>query len=240
MITLYCIGQGFGLPEISPYATKAEVQLKIAGLDYRKAKGRPDHSPKGQIPYIEDEGELIADSTFIRAHMEGKYGVDLDFGLDAAQRAEAWALERMIENHLCWTMVHARWLLRPNFDKGPGHFFDAAPDGVREAVRKQVNANVRAVGLGRHSDEEIADLGAKSLWALSLRLGDRRFLFGEVPSAVDATAFGVLAGLLTPYFDSPLRERAEGFANLVAYVDRMMRRYYPQHPWVAERQARAA
>ena len=60
MITLYCIGQGFGLPEISPYATKAEVQLKIAGLDYRKAKGWPDRSPKGQVPYIEDEDELIA------------------------------------------------------------------------------------------------------------------------------------------------------------------------------------
>ena len=240
MITLYCIGPGFGLPEISPYATKAEVQLKIAGLDYRKAKGRADSSPKGQIPYIEDEGEWIADSTFIRAHFEAKYGVDLDFGLDPVQRAEAWTLERMVENQLCWAMVHARWLLRPNFDKGPGHFFDRAPDGMREAVRRQVNANVRTVGLGRHSDEEIADLGAKSLWALSLRLGERRFLFGDVPSAADASAFGVLSAILTPFFDSPLRERAEQFANLVAYVDRMMGRYYPDFAWRAAKADMAA
>ena len=240
MITLYCIGQGFGLPEISPYATKAEVQLKIAGLDYRKAKGWPDRSPKGQVPYIEDEGELIADSTFIRAHIEGKYGVDLDVELDELQRAESWALERMIENHLCWTMTHARWLLRPNFNKGPGHFFDAAPEGVREAVWKQVNANVRAVGLGRHSDEEIADLGAKSLWALSLRLGERRFFFSDVPSALDATAFGVLAAIMTPFFDSPLRERAERHPNLVAFVDRMMRRYYPNFAWRAAQTELAA
>ena len=47
MITLFGFGPGFGLPEISPYVTKTEVQLKIAGLDYRKLRGRPDASPKG-------------------------------------------------------------------------------------------------------------------------------------------------------------------------------------------------
>ena len=171
MISLYGAGEGFGLPEISPYVTKTEVQLKMAGLDYRKARGRAELSPKGQLPFIEDDGELVADSTFIRAHIESKYGVDLDAGLSAAERAQAWAGERMVENHLGWCMVHARWLLKDDFDKGPSHFFDQAPDGVREAVRLGVNANVRAVGIGRHSDDEIADLGEKSLDALYALLG---------------------------------------------------------------------
>jgi glutathione S-transferase len=226
MITLYGIGPGFGLPEISPYVTKTEIQLKMAGLPYRKVRGRPDASPKGQLPFIEDDGELVADSTFIRAHMEGVYGVDLDVGLTPAERAQAWAIERMIENHLGWCMIHARWLLKANFGKGPSHFFDAAPEGVREAVWRQVNANVKAVGIGRHSDEEIADLGEKSLDALSHILGEKRFLMGDQVVAVDATAFAMLAAILTPFFDSPLRQRAERFANLVAYRDRLMRRFY--------------
>ena len=70
MIVLYGFGPGFGLPEISPFVTKTEVQLKMAGLAYGKEKARPMASPKGQLPYIDDEGEAIADSTFIRAHIE--------------------------------------------------------------------------------------------------------------------------------------------------------------------------
>src|ERR1700761_9179289 len=200
MITLYGFGPGFGLP---------------------------DASPKGQLPFIEDDGEMIADSTFIRAHIEATYGVDLDVDLSPVERAQAWALERMIENHLGWCMVHARWILKANFDKGPSHFFDAAPVGVREAAWRQVNANVKAVGIGRHSDDEIADLGEKSLDALSHILGDKRFLMGDQAVAVDAVAFAMLAAILTPFFDSPLRRRAERFANLVAYRDRLMRRVYP-------------
>src|SRR5712691_6083205 len=96
MITLYGFGPGFGLPEISPFVTKTEVQLKMAGLAYRKERATPPASPKGQLPYIADEAESIADSTFIRAHIEGKYGFDFDAPLSLQDRAQAWAFERMI------------------------------------------------------------------------------------------------------------------------------------------------
>ena len=105
MITLYGFGAGFGLPEISPFVTKTEVQLKMAGLAYRKERAMPPASPKGQLPYIEDDSERIADSTFIRAHIERKYGFDFDAGLDLQQRAQAWAFERMIEHHVYWALV---------------------------------------------------------------------------------------------------------------------------------------
>jgi len=35
MITLYSFGPGFGLPDPSPFVTKAEVLLKMAELPYR-------------------------------------------------------------------------------------------------------------------------------------------------------------------------------------------------------------
>jgi glutathione S-transferase len=241
MITLYGFGAGFGLPEISPFVTKTEVQLKMAGVAYRKEKAMPPSSPKGQLPYIQDEAERIADSTFIRAHIEAKYGFDFDAPLSLQARAQAWAFERMIEHHVYWALVGARWIDADNFARGPAHFFDGAPEHIREKLREdaqfRVAENYLLCGLGRHAPDEDIDLAVRSLFALSVQLGDKPYLMGEQPCGTDATAFGALAGILTPYFTSPLRERTEKFGNLTAYVDRMMGQYYPEFAWAPLQQA---
>lgn len=235
MIILYSFGPGFGLPEVSPYCMKSEVQLKMAKLPYRSELGGYPKAPKGKLPYISDDGELVADSTFIRAHILKKYGIDLDQGLDDRQRAIAWAAERMLEDHLQWAMGYMRWCLPENFAKGPAHFFDHAPEDMRDKLREEAKARVamgmHLHGIGRHSLAEIVELGGKSLAALSTLLGDNAYLTGETISGADATMLGVLAGIHTPFFDSPLRERAVEFANLSAYVDRMMEAFYPDQSW---------
>jgi glutathione S-transferase len=241
LITLYGFGPGFGLPEISPFVTKTEVQLKMAGLPYHKEKARPPASPKGQLPYIVDEAESIADSTFIRAHIEGKYGFDFDAPFNLQQRAQAWAFERMIEHHVYWALVGARWVDPENFAKGPAHFFDGAPEHQRDKLREdaqfRVAENYLLSGLGRHAPDEDVDLAVRSLSALSIQLGDKAYLLGDTPCGADATAFAALAGILTPFFASPLRDRTEQFRNLTAYVDRMMGRYYAEFSWTPLRHA---
>jgi len=241
MIILYGFGAGFGLPEISPFVTKTEVQLKMAGLSYRKQKAMPPASPKGQLPYIEDDGQRIADSTFIRAHLEGKYGFDFDAGLDLQHRAQAWAFERMIEHHIYFALGGARWVDPVNFAKGPSHFFDGAPEHLRDKLREdaqfRVAENYLLSGLGRHAPDDDVDLAARSLLALSVQLGDKPYLMGERPCGADATAFAMLTGILTPFFDSPLRRRTEQFENLGAYVERQMARHFPEHGWRASGKA---
>jgi glutathione S-transferase len=244
MITLYGFGAGFGLPEISPFVTKTEVQLKMAGLAYRKERAMPPASPKGQLPFIEDGGEKVADSTFIRAHFERKYGFDFDAGLSREARAQAWAFERMIESHIYWALVGARWVDPENFAKGPAHFFDGAPEDRREQLREnaqfRVAENYLLSGLGRHAPDDDVDLALRSILALSVQLGDKPYLMGDRPAGVDATAFGLLGGILTPFFSSKLRSDVEQFDNLTAYVARMMKQYYPEFAWQPVREPEAA
>lgn len=105
-IILFGAGPAFGLPEASPYVTKTLVQLKMAGVAYHFEGAIPHDGPKGQIPFIEDAGRRIADSTFIRGHVEATYGVDLDEGLTAPERATAWAIERLAESLLAQAEAH--------------------------------------------------------------------------------------------------------------------------------------
>ena len=234
-ITLFTTRAGFGLPDTSPFVLKTELQLQMAGLVYDRAAAIPPQAPNGKLPYIDDHGEVVSDSTFIRAHIERKYAVDLDAGLDARQRAEAWAIERLLEDHLYFAMVWFRWIDPDNFAKGPAHFADQAPEGERAQMRRDMQArkagDLHAQGLGRHPPGRIAELGERSLDALSQLLGERPFLMGAMPCGVDATALGMLACVSTPFFDTPLRRAAEARPNLVAYVARMMRRHYPGHAW---------
>ena len=71
----------------------------------------------------------------------------------------------------------------------------------------------------------------RSIDAVAAVLGDKPYLMGERWSAVDATAFAMLASILTPFFDTPLRDAVAGRPNLVAYVNKQMRQYFPEHAW---------
>jgi glutathione S-transferase len=226
MLTLYGFGPAFGLPDPSAFVMKSQVQLKMAGLAYKFERAAPRDAPKGKIPFIKVGAHRVGDSTFIRAHIEKHHHFDFDKGLCTVERSLAWAMERMLEDHLYFAILHMRWMDDENWQKGPLHFFDGAPESVATAARERVREMLHAHGIGRHSSEEIAQLGGRSLSALSAFLGDKPYLMGEAPSGADATAFGMVAAALTPFFSGELQRRAQAHPNLVAYRDRMMRQYY--------------
>ena len=232
MITLFTFGPYFGLPDPSPFVTKAEVLLKMAGVPYRTDQGGFRHAPKGKLPYIEDAGARIADSTFIRWHLEKKYGIDFDKGLSAPERATAWAFEKMCEEHLYWAVLESRWMDDKNFDRGPRRFFDVAPAPVRPLliafIRRQVRRTLKGQGFGRHSRAEIEKLAARDLDALAAFLGEKTYLMGDAACGADATVFAFVAGCLCQHFEGPIYASAARHLNLVAYRDRGMAEWFPE------------
>jgi glutathione S-transferase len=231
MITLYTFGPGLGLPDPSPFVMKGEMLLKLAGLPYQIDTTGFAKAPKGKLPYIDDDGERIADSTFIRWHLEKKYQVDFDRGLNEEQRAVAWAFEKTAEDHLYWALIDARWMDDANFDKGPRNFFRAAPAPIRPLViamvRRKVRQALQAHGMGRHASAEIVALATRSIDAVAAYLGQKPFFMGAEPAGVDATVFSFIAGALCPAFETPIRRAAERHDNLKRYVGRVTARFYP-------------
>ena len=81
MITLYTFGPAWGLPDPSPFVTKAMVLLKMSGLPFETDSGGFRKAPRGKLPYIRDGEEVVADSTLIRLHLERRHNIDFDQGL---------------------------------------------------------------------------------------------------------------------------------------------------------------
>ena len=232
MITLYVFGPRFGLPDPSPFVTKAMVLLKMAGLEYRTDATGFRKAPKGKLPYLDDDGTKVADSTFIRWHLEQRHGIDFDRGLGGPQKAIGWAIERMCEEHLYWAILDSRWMIEENFQKGPRQFFDDAPAPLRPLiiamVRRQVRRDLRGHGMGRHARPEIERLAGRSIDALSQLLGDKPWMMGGEPSGADASAWSFICNAMCPFFQGSLTALAERHPNLVAYRDRGLAQWFPE------------
>lgn len=65
-------------------------------------------SKKGQLPFIELNGEEIADSAIIIRELSAKFEKDLNAGLTQDQRNIAHATISMLENHLVWILFYWR------------------------------------------------------------------------------------------------------------------------------------
>jgi glutathione S-transferase len=230
-ITLHRFGPFLGAPDSSPFVIKAMVLLKLAGLSFGAVQGNPLKAPRKLLPYIEDEGVKVADSTFIRRHIERKYGVDFDAALTLEAKASAWAVERMCEDHLYFAMLEARWLDRAAFKQGVGTMFGVVPSPLRPLakimLRRANAARLHGHGLGRHNKADIAMLATRDIDALAALLGDKPYLMGDAPCGSDAFVFGIITSILTPPLDNALRRAMAKHANLVAYRERMTRRFFP-------------
>lgn len=232
MITLYAFGPRFDAPDLSPPCMKAQTLLRMAGLTYRLDKNGFGKAPKGKLPFLDDDGTLVADSTFIRWHIEEKYGIDFDAGLDEVQRADAWVYEKLCEDHLYFALLHCRWINDANFAAGPAKFFGFVPAPVRPLVRGMIRRGIRkslhGQGTGRHTPAEIERLAIRGIDAIAAKLGNKPWLMGDAPCAADASVHATLTGILCPVFSTPIRAAAERHGSLVAYRDRGLARWYPE------------
>jgi len=231
--TLLVFGPLFDQPDPSPFVVKAMVLMKMAGLAFEAVSADVRKTPKRKLPVLIDQGKTIADSTFIRFHIEDVYGFDFDAGLTPDQRAIAWLTDKAFEDHFYWIAVSERWTIDRNFKIGPRRLFDtmSAPGPVRSAVAWMVQRDVRralaAQGMGRHSRDEQMRLARRLVQNFEALLGDKPYLMGDRPCGADATAFAFISAAAVDVFDSPLKDMIESAPSVLAYRDRGAAQWFP-------------
>jgi glutathione S-transferase len=230
MIRLHQFAPAFGLVNASPFCMKLEVYLRMAGLPYEAVNdGNVMKAPKGKLPYIEDGGTRVADSSFIIDYLKLTYGDRLDAGLTPAQRAQALALQRLFEENLYWAVVHTRWVDPAGWARTKVAFFGAMPAPLRwllpPLARRGMLGEMRGHGMGRHSVAEIHAIGCRDVTAVADMLADQPFMLGDAPTSIDAVAYAFLANLLWAPVESPIRRHAAARPTLEAYCQRMKARF---------------
>lgn len=234
-VTLYQFKPLFGLPNPSPFCMKLETYLRMAGLEYTVVTlKRRGQSPTGKAPFVEIGGAVMADSGLIINHLERSHGHPVDGKLTLAERAQSLALQRLMEEHLYWVAVYARWVdpgtrihWRPFLQELLGLPGILVPL-VARLTERRIMQGLRSQGLGRHPPDSIWQMGTADIQALAHWLGNRPWGFGDAPTTFDACLAAFVGNIIRTPWDNPLSAATRKHASLVAHFERMMARYFPE------------
>jgi glutathione S-transferase len=218
-----------------------ETWLRLAGLKYENVDHKMKHrSKKGQLPFVELNGEEIADSTLVIKELSQKFGKDIDAALSQDQRNISHAMISMIENKLVWVITWWKTKTPENVIKGYKVNLQHAlgtwvPNGVlnfffKYSYSRRGLKKVKAQGIGVHKPEEILEFGQNDLKVLSDVLGDKLYFFGNEPTTLDVVAFANLAQLyfIDKEVECQLRDYlVDNFENLVEHTNRIKERCFP-------------
>jgi glutathione S-transferase len=226
MITLYSYPGLFGVADNNGYGLKVYAFLKLAGLAFvHEHIFDASKAPRGQLPYIRDDGKEIGDSAAIVAHLIDKYSLTIDAGLAANQRDLGQLVERLLDD-LYWVMSYSRW----QDERYWPHFCAALrrehPSLTEEGLLKAKAFNAeryRYQGIGRYAPDAAYARGLADLGVLANLVPAVGYVHGPRPTGIDASIYGFIANIHFYEIDTPLRRFVAGRANLVRHCTDMHR-----------------
>lgn len=230
-LTIYHLPGGWGLPSVSPFCLKLDAIVRMMGLDHQaRTAATPFGGPKRKAPWIEHGGRTLGDSSFIVAYLIEQFGIDPDAHLTPAERGQAVAIQRLVEENLYWAMVHDRWVRPENWPILKGSVLGGVAPPLRAVLapvaRRGVRAQLRGHGMGLHSDADIAAIAQRDLDALDAMVQGRMWFVGTQPSTADAAVYSLLANIRDTGFASPMKAMIAQRPALGAFIDRFRDRVY--------------
>jgi len=226
MITLHQYPKAFGLSSLSPFCIKVEFFLKIANLPYKThIELNPARGPKGKMPFLDDKGEVIPDSSFIIDYLIKEYSLAHLLIEDAQDQALAMAFKVMIEDGLYFGLLYSRWVDKEGFKIVKRDFKTLFPPFIGgpflELIRKNLIKQSKAQGLGRHKPHEVYAIGEKQIQSISILLGEKKFFFENKITYFDATVYAFLVTIFRQPIESPLKKVLSRCPNLCKYIIRL-------------------
>ncbi|EYC28403.1 hypothetical protein Y032_0007g3208 [Ancylostoma ceylanicum] len=226
-VYLYQFPRSKALPNVSPFCLKVETFLKANKIPYEVCPVRMSRSEYGLLPFIELNGEHIADSQIIINRLIEHFNVKpLSSPRD---EAVARAVDRMADTHTF--LVQYQFKLVENTDEFMNLILRdmGCPSALVPILTPVASFFMRgkamkriAAGIGMMSSENYRDLLKKDYDAFQSLLGEQKFLFGDHITAADCTVFGQLATTLYIPTNSHAKDvLKDQYPALVEYCNRI-------------------
>jgi glutathione S-transferase len=220
MIALYSYPELFGVADNNGYGLKVFAFLKLTGVPFTH-----EHifdataAPRGQLPYIVDDGEAIGDSNTIIAHLTRKYNLTIDDGLTVAQRDTSHLITRMLDD-LYWVMSYSRWKDERFWPAFCDALLREHPSLTEAGLRKARELNFQRYhyqGIGRYAPAAVYERGVADLKVLANLIPANNYLHGPKPTSIDAGIYGFIANIHFYEIDTPLKQFIASRPNLVRH-----------------------
>jgi glutathione S-transferase len=231
MITVFNFGPAWGLPSPSPFGLKLETYMRMADIPYEcEYVQRMTDSPKRTVPWIQDGDVVLADSGFIIEHLKREHGDRLNDGLTPPQLATAHAVRRMVEENLARIIGYTRWLTEENwpatFEVGFGSMDEPWKTDISTKARDKIREDMILHGIGRHTAEEVQQIGLLDVKAIEELLDNKDYLIDDRPREVDASVFGILVQYIVPPLKCAISDYARSSGRLTAYCDNILQHFF--------------
>jgi len=218
------------IPSISPFALKLETWLRLKKIPFESSEENKFSRGGRQVPFIELNGEEIFDSNVIIPFLDEKFQPEKD-ALDDQNRGASLALVRMMDEHMVHSYFWYRYVDHWNDEFYPLWTFPIPTIGrffLSNFQAGMIKKKGWWIGHGRLSYEQIYKLGMDDIKALSLFLGDKKFLHGDEITTTDCCAFGHLCQILFIPINHPHKKfMDEECPNLAPYVERIKAELWP-------------
>ncbi|WP_428674544.1 glutathione S-transferase family protein [Roseibium sp.] len=224
-IVVYHFAPAWGLPTCGPFALKLLAWLAYHRVPWRSAvQNNPGKGPKGKSPWVEIDGETIADSDRIIAHLSERLGLkDAEAGLSRADQGIALAFRTAFEERVHQILEYELFMLPEGQEFLRGFFATDMPKPMVAVVfpllRRQFAKQLHARGITRHSHEEIVEMARRQFEGLAGLLSSQPFICGDRPGLADFACYGQAALMVRWPMKTPAATIARQIPELVNWCD---------------------
>jgi glutathione S-transferase len=220
MITLYSYPSLFGVADNNGYGLKVFAFLRLASVPFvHEHIFDASKAPRGQLPYMVDDGETIGDSETIIAHVIGKYAPAIDATLDRRARDMNLLVTRLLDD-LYWVMSYSRWKDERYWPLFRDALMREHPSLTADGLLKAREFNFQRYhfqGIGRYAPDAAYARGLADLKVLADLVPDHGYVHGPAPTSIDAGIYGFIANILFYDIDTPLKAFVASEPNLVRH-----------------------